>query len=499
MSEAKLWTRWALWLGLIAVPAMAQHHDHGTTGAAVAGPAHASDYAEGLYLLHNFEYDRAAAAFRRAQVADPANVMAFWGEAMTYNHPLWAFQDADKGRAVLARLGATLEARRARARNEREAAWIDAVEALYGEGDKLSRDRDYHARMMALHEADRTDVDARSFAALATLGLAHKGRDIALYMRAAALLEVGYATHPDHPGVLHYLIHSYDDPAHAPLGLRAARRYASVAPDAGHAQHMVSHIYLALGDWKAVEATNVQAMKVVNAERAAAGRQPVWCGHYNEWLAYARDQQGKDSAALVDNCRVQAMAELAQGQDPTALGAERSLFNNWATIAVRHGVDTGRWPSFDSIPAGNRNLLGRFNLAHGRLIAGRSDPQAASAALDDLRRYRTLILEALPSERPDDHESAAWLDRAVAQGEAVVALARGDRDHGLQLLVDAAKAEAALPQPFGPPILAKPSAELLGGEYLALGRKAEAGEAYRSALAAMPGRRASINGMAKLR
>ncbi|HXG80544.1 MAG TPA: hypothetical protein VNJ05_01960, partial [Sphingomicrobium sp.] len=197
--------------------------------------------------------------------------MAYWGEAMTYNHPLWAYQDADKGRAALARLGPTPEVRRAKARSEKEAAWLGAVEALYGSGSKLERDRSYHARMMALHESDPSDVDARGFAALATLGLASQGRDVALYMRAAALLEEAFDANPDHPGVLHYLIHSYDDPQHAPLGLRAARRYAVVAPDAGHAQHMVSHIYLALGDWKAVEATNVQAMKVVNSQRLAAG------------------------------------------------------------------------------------------------------------------------------------------------------------------------------------------------------------------------------------
>lgn len=490
--------RMAILLALIAVPAMAQHQ-HGPDAAAVAGPSHASDFAEGLYLLHNFEYGRAAEAFRRAQAADPGNVMAFWGEAMTYNHPLWAFQDTDKARAVLARLGPTPEARRAKARNDREAAWLAAVEALYGDGDKLARDRAYHRQMMALHEADGSDVDARSFAALATLGLANQGRDTALYMRAAAMLEEAFAADPDHPGLLHYLIHSYDDPAHAPLGLRAARRYALVAPDAGHAQHMVSHIHLALGDWKAVEETNVQAMKVVNAQRAATGKPAMFCGHYNEWLAYALDQQGKPSQPLIDKCHAEAMAELAKGEDRTVLGQERSLFNNWATIAVRHGVDTGRWPDFGAVPAGSGNLAGRFDLAYGRLIASRTDPAAAAAALASLRQYRDQIVAAMPRERPDDHESAAWFDRAVAQGEAIVRLARGERDQGLKLLSAAADAEAALPQPFGPPILAKPSAELLGDEYRVMGQNIEAADAYRRALAMMPGRQLSQSALAKLR
>ena len=490
--------RLAFLLALMAVPALAQH-EHGSGVATAAGPSHASPYAEGLYLLHNFEYDRAAAAFRRAQAEDPANVMAYWGEALTYNHPLWAYQDPDQARAVLARLSPTPEARRAKARNGREAAWLGAVEALYGDGDKLARDRAYYAQMIALYEADTNDIDARTLAALATLGLASQGRDTAVYMRAAAMLEEGFAAHPDHPGLLHYLIHSYDDPAHAPLGLRAARRYARIAPDAGHAQHMVSHIYLALGDWKAVEATNVQAMKVVNAQRAASGKPAAWCGHYNEWLAYALDQQGKDSRELIDKCGAQAMEELAKGDDRTLLGTERSLFKSWATIAVRHGVDTGHWPAFDAIPAGDGNLVGKFELAYGRLIASRDDPSPATAALADLRRCRDQIIVAMPRERPDDHESAVWFDRAVAQGEAIATLAKGDKEQGLELLVAAANAEAALPQPFGPPILAKPSAELLGDEYLAMKRNTEAADAYRQSLAMMPGRQWSRSGLEKLR
>jgi hypothetical protein len=489
---------WILLFAALAAPAAAQHQ-HESTGQPVAAPAHSSAYAEGLYLLHNFEYPRAADAFRKAQLRDPGNVMAFWGEAMTYNHPLWAYQDTEKGRAVLSRLGPTREARRAKARNVREAQWLDAVELLYGEGDKLSRDRAYHAHMMSLHESRPADIDARAFAALATLGLAHKGRDTALYMKAAALLEEAFPENTDHPGLLHYLIHSYDDPAHAPLGLRAARRYALVAPDAGHAQHMVSHIHLALGDWKAVERTNVQAMKVVNAQRAAAGRPESWCGHYNEWLVYALDQQGADSRAIVDKCQAEAAAELAATKDATVLGGERSLFNNWATIAVRHGAATGRWPQLMTAPPRDRNVLAQFELAYGRLLAAQADPSAAEAALVELRQHRQVIAAAMPKERPDDHESAAWLDRAVAQGEAIVALSKGERERALRLLEAAAGAEDALPQPFGPPVLAKPSAELLGDVYSTLGRKAAAAKEYRRVLDRMPGRRLSLLGLQRSR
>lgn len=481
---------------LAAAPAaaVAQHEGH-AGGPPASALAQGSAYARGLYLLHNFEYASAAAAFREAQKADPGNVMAYWGEAMTHNHPLWAEQDAAAARAILARLGPDPAARRAKARTPREAAWLGAVEALYGDGSKVERDRAYHSRMKALFEAGRQDIDARTFYALATLGLAHQGRDTALYMRSAALLEEAFPDHSGHPGLLHYMIHSYDDPAHAPLGERAAERYAKVAPDAAHAQHMVSHIYLALGRWAEVERTNRIADGVVDAQRKAEGRSPAQCGHYNEWLVYSLDQQAKDSRAQLAACQAEAMAAIAPGADATVLGSPRNMFNNWAAIAVRHGVDTGRWPDWSAIPAGEGAALGRFDLAYGRLLASRRDPAAAASALAGLKRLHGVIVAAMANERPDNHDSAPWLDLTVKQGEAVAALAAGRLDEGLKLLREAAEAEAALPQPFGPPVLAKPSYELLGDELLALGRKAEAAEAYAKVLAAAPGRRLALLGL----
>ena len=476
-------------------PAIAQHeHVDSSAAPKVTGLGLGSPQARGLYLLHNFEYARATAAFREAQVADPGNVMAYWGEAMTYNHPLWAEQDTAAARAALAKLAPTAGARRAKARTPREGLWLDAVEALYGEGSKVERDAAYHRRMAALFEADRTDIDARTFYALATLGLAHAGRDVALYMTAAALLEEALPQHPDHPGVLHYMIHSYDDPAHAPLGVRAARRYAAVAPDAGHAQHMISHIFLALGDWPAVERTNVQADKVVDAQRAADGRPATSCGHYNEWLVYSLLQQGKDATPLVESCRAQAVTEAAAPATSVIRGGG-GAGNSWSGMAVRVGVETGRWPQPIAWPAGHYQLA-QFNLGYARLLAARGDRAALAAALASMRAAQGRIVAALPREMPDDESIPRWLERAIAQGEALTVLATGDRVRGLALLKAAADAEAALPIEFGPPALAKPGIELYADELLAVGLMTQAAEAYRQALAAMPGRRLSQAGLA---
>jgi tetratricopeptide (TPR) repeat protein len=293
------------------------------------------------------------------------------------------------------------------------------------------------------------------------------------------------------------MIHSYDDPDHAPLGERAAERYAKVAPDAGHAQHMVSHIYLSLGRWDQVERANLTAVAVVDGQRKAAGDAEASCGHYNEWLAYALDQQSEDSRGLIDTCRAQATAALASNGDRSWLGDVRNQFNSWAIIAVRHGVDTGRWPDWSAIPPGDGALIGRFDLAYGKLLSARRHPANALAALAELKRLKARIDVVMASERPDDHETDDWLGRAIAQGEAVVALAHGKTEQGLGLLRAAAEAEAALPLPFGPPVLAKPGFEMLGDEYLALGRKSDAAAAYRRSLEDFPGRRLSVEGLAR--
>lgn len=488
----------------LATSALA-HSDHGGSSAS-AGERVGTEYMvfetsaqgearvqflHGLALLHNFEYDRAAAAFRASQRADADFVMAYWGEAMTYNHPLWEEQDRDAALAVLARLGATPQERAAKARNPREAMWLAAIETLYGAGTKEERDHLYLAKMRALLEADPSDIDARAFTGLAILGTSHGGRQLPLYMQAAGLLEPGFMTHEKHPGILHYLIHSYDDPVHAPLGERAAERYATVAPDAGHAQHMISHIYLALGDWAATEQANILADAVVDRQRIAAGRGETFCGHYNEWLVYALLQQGKDASAIVDGCRVQAEAQMASGSsDPLGFGPSSS----YAVIAAWQGVDTGKWPEALG-GAGDGFLLARMMMAQSRILANFGNEAVVADALKELRSLADRFKVELPKVSPDDRTSVNWLERVIAQGDAILALSNGQVDEGLAMLETAAEAEAALPIEFGPPRMAKPSYELLGEQLLAMGRKQEAAEAFEKSLVFAPARRLSLLGL----
>ena len=180
-------------------------------------------FLRGALLLHSFEYDDARVAFRQAQELDPDFGMAYWGEAMTHNRPIWVQVDLEDARAVLDRLTETPEARLAKMPTQREQGYLRAVEKLFGEGDKLSRGLAYSESMAQLAAEHPDDLNAASLYALSLLGTRQQERDFTTYMKAAGIAEEVFTRNPNHPGAAHYLIHSYDDPIHAPLGLRAAR------------------------------------------------------------------------------------------------------------------------------------------------------------------------------------------------------------------------------------------------------------------------------------
>src|SRR5688572_17300512 len=269
-------------------------------------PAAQADFIKGLAALHNFQYPTAAQAFKRAQAADPDFALAYWGEAMSYDHAVWHEQDTKSARAVFARLGATPEARAAKAKTPREKAYLAAVETLFSEGGEDDRERRYALAMEQLHTKYPDDVDATCFYALALMGTSNEGRDVPTYMRAAALMEEVFERNPQHPGAAHYLIHSVDDSVHAPLGLRAADAYAKIAPSSPHAQHMTSHIYLALGMWDETVAANERTIQLINTGMRANNKDalPLGCGHPVTWLSYAYLQQGRfaDALRLVEGC-----------------------------------------------------------------------------------------------------------------------------------------------------------------------------------------------------
>ena len=458
-------------------------------------------FLEGLALLHNFEYERAASAFQRAEAADPGFAMAYWGEAMTYNHGIWMEQDLPAARAALAKLGPTADARRTKAASARERDYLAAVEILYGEGSKEARDFRYADAMEALHRKYPDDVDATAFYALALLGTCHEGRDFATYMKAAGLLEAVYPTHLRHPGVLHYLIHSYDDPIHAPLGLRPAERYGAVAPDAPHALHMTSHIFLALGLWDEVIAANVNAIRVGATFTLQHSHATGGCGHYKTWLMYGELQERRDAAALAGllACRETALGSLA-AHKPASYDPDNSPVSSYVYMRLLQVVETGRREPAERLSwSGPGYAAPDFFDAYGDAVAAlRAEDlprlQAAAARLAELRPPLRAQLVAEGDVARADRES---LDVIVEQMAAVARIRAGDRESGLSALRKAAESEAAMPMEFGPPMIALPSWELLGEELLRAQQPADAAQAFRNALARAPGRTRSLQGLVK--
>jgi tetratricopeptide (TPR) repeat protein len=419
-------------------------------------PAAREPFVRGVAALHSFWYEEAADAFREAQKADPGFAMAYWGEAMTYNHPVWSEQDRDAARAALERLGATPEARAAKAPTEREKAWLAAVEALYGEGEpkegeKTARDRAYSEAMRSLHERWPDDLEAASFYALSLIGPALTGgatgddreRDL---MKAAAILEELVDRSPRHPGVLHYLIHAYDDPVHAPLGLRAARIYAQVAPAAHHALHMPSHIFVQLGRWPEAAASN-EAAWAASVDWVKRAGLPVEKRDFHSlsWLQYVYLQQGrvKKAEEILEIAR-QAAREIKSPRVAASVGG----------MEARQLVETGR---------------------------GKEALSMQLAAPPDAGHYHG------DATRPILEKEAQALSLQTG----------GKTEEALAFLREAADLESAMPPPSGPPSPMKPAHELYGEILLEAGRAAEASRQFEASLLRTPNRAASLLGAAR--
>ena len=314
--------------------------DFPTSGSAAAQP----HFIKGVLLMHSFEYDDAREAFVEAQKADPAFAMAYWGEAMTFNHAVWQRTSPDLAKAALNKLAPTADARRAKAPTEKEKDWLGAVERLYrASGDastslsagKLARDLSYADAMRRMHEKYPGDDEVRSFYALALLGTSHGGRDFSIYMRAAALVEQVYAKNPHHPGAAHYLIHAYDDPVHAPLGLRFADAYSKIAPAASHALHMPSHIYVAMGMWDESAAINERSVKAADARRDEKKLDVDARGfHALLWLVYSYTQQGRYDEARGVLAQMEAAAKES--------GSERTR-SHLALARAAWLIETRKW------------------------------------------------------------------------------------------------------------------------------------------------------------
>jgi tetratricopeptide (TPR) repeat protein len=477
--------RGALLLLLVLVPAYepaAQTAGLGSvsfpnSGARRAQPA----FLRGLALLHSFEYDDAAEAFREAQRLDPGFALAYWGEALTYDHPIWGEHDSTAARAALARLAETPEGRIARGKTPREQVYLAAVEALYGDGALETRYRAYEAAMGRVQERFPDDLDAAALHALSLLTIRPRGTtDLRTTVRSAAICEAVLRRNPTHPGATHYLIHAYDDPVLAPLGLPVARRYARIAPRAEHALHMPSHIFVQTGSWDESVASNEAAWTASKAwvKRKQLGNAELDL-HAAQWLHYSYLQQGRFA-------RARALADSLDALYGEGDSVPMRVHMYQTMIGVQTVVETRQW---DSTPPATMPVRGAPLFRAAASAAHRGDRPAVDSALSRYRRLRDSLAAGGETIQPSMHA----MERKLAAFQARMA---GQPDSAVAALRTAADLEEGTPI-VGPPIV-PPARELLGELLLELGRLPEAAAAFDSALQRTPNRSAVLLGRARV-
>ena len=489
-KTAKCVSAWQSYAGLGALilmtAASAAPSNYGTTNFPVTGTAAAQEhFIPGLLMLHNFEYDDAREVFLEVQKRDPDLVMAYWGEALTYEHPLWREQDLDHARAALAKIAPTPAERVAKAATPREKAYIDSVNILFGKGTDEQRDYRYSAALKNIMETYPEDFDAAALYALSILATSHDGREFAKYMEAAAVTEAILDKAPRHPGALHYNIHCYDDPVHSPLGLRAANVYSEVAPSAVHALHMPAHIYFALGQFDRANELNARSYQAAE-DRLLRKQIPIDRGAYHSltWLMYGLTQGGNSAAALARLSKVAKQVQTV-GDLPSR--------NAFATARAGYIIDTGDWDSpladvviddvglYANSLAADQYFQGVYAIKHGRTAK-------AEAILNN-------FIPVTDSGSRNARSVAPVLLRQML--EAQIAIAGGEKDRGLGLLLQAADREDQLSPRVGPPIPVQPAAELIADELLASGDIVGAQAYYERTLQRAVGRLRSIAGLQK--
>jgi len=498
----------ALLAAAVAMPLAAQHddHAHGSSPAAASdiarlgrvefansgAPAAQPAFLRGMTLLHSFLFDEARASFREAEAVDPGFAMAYWGEIVSSN-------DSAATDSILRRLGPTPAARAAKAPTARERDYLAIAERFFlTSDDDDSMTVAYADAWRGLHERYPDDDDATLFYGLALISRrfteqADANKSLRTAVEAGALIEDVFSRRPDHPGAAHYLIHAYDDARLAPLGLRAARVYARIAPAAHHAVHMPSHIFFQFGMWDDVVAANERGWALSKA-RTGGGELPPeeWDYHALDWLHFGYLQQGRlrrarvlaDSVrAIWTPARVAAAPEYRRG----FLGRLASTFD------ARDALETGRFPAAAN-PAALVSATDLLVAAMG--AASRRD----LAGIDAARRRLEAVNDSMGKENASSVGPAQRA--AVLRIRAVRAQAAGHADSAVAMLRMAADSVELDPALF---LAEGPQRSSVGITHLLLARALvegghlpEALAAYDRALELSPGRSAAVLGRARV-
>jgi len=463
-----------------------------------------ADFNKGMLLLHSFEYEDAAESFSEALKKDSAFVMAYWGKAMTETHPLWQEQEYEKGNEILSVLAPTAEERVTKAQTALEKDFIRAINIMYGGGNKAERDSSYAAWMGTLYTKYTGNDEVAAFYSLALNGWGTTEPNDDVLEKAAKVAFEVLDRNPQHPGALHYIIHAYDNPLYAAKALEVADRYAKVAPDAGHALHMPTHTYVALGKWDKVISSNEVSWaaeqdrkKRKNLDNDALGY------HAYHWLQYGLLQTGNKERA---RSMVDSMLQFCTAKPSSRARSHMLLLkttylaetNDYSQEVVGITVDT---KDLNLVTRARNNFVMGMNAyqqqnpeeMHAIILMMATDRllQAEKITANGLRVCGN-INRSLPTK--EDVRVAEVMELELKAMEASL---KKDNAATEKFLKQATAMEALSGTPYGPPRIVKPSYELYGEWLLENNRNKDAVVQFENSLKNTPNRRLSLQGKSK--
>jgi tetratricopeptide (TPR) repeat protein len=438
----------------------------------------------GIALLHSFWFSAAIDTFSEVLAHDPKCAMAKWGQAMSH----WGNPLGNNRAKEQLKLGAEAasQARKLPTGSSRERDYIDAVSLLF-ENYLTTED---HPRATAFEKAMEKlvlqfpeDSEAAIFYAMALNGTADlTDKTYTQPLRAAKILEAAFEAQPNHPGIAHYIIHSYDTPSLAKYALPAAKQYAGIAPAAPHALHMPSHTFTRLGHWQESIDTNIRS-----ADAAMAAGSPGEALHAIDYMTYAYLQTGQDTAAAVAVPRAAEVFAQLPGNDRYIVAGAFAA----AAVPTRFALERGDWIAASKVPRVKSPapfVDAIVDFAHGIGAARSKDIEGASSALANLKSAQQKL-----------QKNVYWAGRVELQRtmvEAWLEHARGNKEAALMAmrkaveLENASEKSAISPGPFAP------AGEQLGELLFEMGRPNEALKAFQTAVDKEPGRFRGLYGAA---
>jgi len=481
-------------LSWVAVADEGHHHEEltqeqlGTVHFPVScTPDAEKTFEKGVALLHSFWYEEAEKAFEDVAQQDPKCAMAYWGEAMSHWHQLW---DQPKALTIQQAEAELKKADKAKAKTERERDYIGALQAFYSNSGKLdheARARAYSEAMERVYQKYPDDHEAAAFYALSLLASEPDGdTTFASRKKAASILEKLFAVEPDHPGIAHYLIHTYDKPQLAERGLPAARRYAQVAPAAPHALHMPSHIFARVGDWPDSIKSN-QASIDATRKMAAMHMGGEWHQfHAMDFMIYAYLQSGREADAqrVIDEVKTMPAMHM-EGMERDMQAFAMSKF------PAMYAMELHRWSEAGALPViAKADPEDRAYTYWARTI-GNARAGKLGEANKDLAELEAIHKDLL--EKKGDHYGAEWVDMLRQEGAAWVAHAEGRDEEATSALRKIADHEDAV----GEEQTSMPAREMLADMLVEMKRPEQALAEYQGDLKFNPKRFDGLYGAAR--